>query len=354
VTPPAPPNAPPETSLLAPSELPVILLGRLRLLIALPLILFAIGLAKITLGAPRYRADSRVRASSSDGGAGRLANIAAQFGFALPTGGGGDPVKLYVEMLGSQQILRQALTSPYAVPRVVGSADSVRGTLLDILDITGADSVERLKEGVQRLRNLMEITTNEAAAVIRLRVTTEWPLLSEAVNRRILEVVNEAMSNVRRMQAGGERQFVEGRMVSAQNELLEAEAVVQRFRERNRQYANSPELTTELERLQRRVLLRQQVFSALAQAYEQARIDEVRNTPVLVILDPPEMTATKVGRKRDAIMWFIVGAVLAVFIAVGQEALHRQRLRNPQWWSTLAASLRAGIRSLAFRRQAPS
>src|SRR4051812_31224782 len=93
-----------QTSLIAPRELPLVLLAHLRLVILLPLLLFAVGLAKIVYGPPKYVAESRVRPGSSDGGMSRFAGLAAQFGVALPGGSAGDPMKLYAELLTSQRV----------------------------------------------------------------------------------------------------------------------------------------------------------------------------------------------------------------------------------------------------------
>jgi hypothetical protein len=75
----------------------------------------------------------------------------------------------------------------------------------------------------------------------------------------------------------------------------------------------------------------------------------VRNTPVLAILDPPELTATKLGRKRDALIWFAVGLVLAVGIVVEREAMRRKRAQDPAYWVAVRATLRDGVRALLFR-----
>ena len=67
-------------------------------------------------------------------------------------------------------------------------------------------------------------------------------------------------------------------------------------------------LTLDYARLQRRVELGQQVYSTLALSYEQARIDEVRNTPLLILIDRPEGSARRYGsRAKDAIIWFLIG-----------------------------------------------
>src|SRR3712207_7894583 len=50
--------------------------------------------------------------------------------------------------------------------------------------------------------------------------------------------------------------------------------------QRNRDYRNSPELTFQQERLSREVSRVQQLYGRLSEAYEQAKIEEVRDTPV--------------------------------------------------------------------------
>ena len=42
------------------------------------------------------------------------------------------------------------------------------------------------------------------------------------------------------------------------------------------------------DRLERQVSVRQELVTAMAQAYEQARVDEVRNAPVITVIDQPE------------------------------------------------------------------
>src|SRR5439155_7289608 len=39
------------------------------------------------------------------------------------------------------------------------------------------------------------------------------------------------------------------------------------------------------------VALRQQIFTALSEAFEQARIEEVRDTPILTVVDAPSVPA---------------------------------------------------------------
>src|SRR5690606_31231281 len=108
--------------------------------------------------------------------------------------------------------------------------------------------------------------------------TTPWPELSELLNRELLNLVGEYNMQRRQSNAAAERSFVEARLEESRHELVGAESDLKSFMEQNRRFDEAPQLRLEAARLQRRVDLRQQVYASLAQAYEQARIEEVRNT----------------------------------------------------------------------------
>jgi hypothetical protein len=68
------------------------------------------------------------------------------------------------------------------------------------------------------------------------------------------------------------------------------------------------------------------VALALAQSYEQARIDEVRDTPVITVVDRPEFSIRRArSRLLDAIVWALVGGLFAFGLALGVEYLSRER-----------------------------
>src|SRR2546428_650042 len=98
-----------------------------------------------------------------------------------------------------------------------------------------------------------------------------------------LALVNTFNLERRQSRAAQEKRFVETRRTEARDELQVAEDRLKSFLERNRDYRNSPQLVFDQERLAREVALRQQLLTSLSQAYEQARIDEVRDTPVITV-----------------------------------------------------------------------
>ena len=178
--------------------------------------------------------------------------------------------------------------------------------------------------------------------------------LAEQVNRRLLDLVNAFNMEKRRTSASAERQFVEETMQNAQRELEAAERSLERFRMANARFENSPHLMTQDARLQRAVMMRQEVYLTLVQAYEQARIDEVRNTPVITIVDNPEGSSRKTssGLLQAGLIGAFWGLFLAMILAGVREALAYQRREHPEEFDQLMVDFLRRRRRTAVEHRA--
>jgi uncharacterized protein involved in exopolysaccharide biosynthesis len=82
----------------------------------------------------------------------------------------------------------------------------------------------------------------------------------------------------------------------------------------------------------------------LAQAYEQARIEEVRNTPVITVINDPELYAT---RARSPVMMgflaFIVGLMLASGITLGLDYIAQELNRDSAGYRRLENARRGTL-----------
>ena len=107
----------------------------------------------------------------------------------------------------------------------------------------------------------------------------------------MLDLLDSFNLETRQPQAASERRFVEERLGQAKDELLDAEDRLLTFLNQNREFQNSSQLSFEHDRLLREVRLRQDVVTSLTESHEQARIEEVRNTPVITIVQAPELPA---------------------------------------------------------------
>jgi uncharacterized protein involved in exopolysaccharide biosynthesis len=224
--------------------------------------------------------------SSSENSLLRLSGLAAQFGITVPTQDAGSSPAFYADLLRSREILREVVLAPY-VPSV--GRDSTRGTLVELYRIKEDSPAARRDAAVRKLRDHISVKINHETGVVTLQATTAWPSLSQQVAARMVELVSQFNMRTRQTRAGAERRFIEGRLGEAKDSLSQAEDRLQAFLQRNRDFRSAPQLAFEHERLERQVAMQQQVFTSLAQGYEQARIDEVRNTPVITIIEPPDL-----------------------------------------------------------------
>ena len=126
-----------------------------------------------------YTVTASFTPQSNDKGLGRLAGIAAQFGFAnLPTGSGPTP-EFYADVMTSRQLLRSVVETPLAVGR-----DSARkSTLTDLLEVPGEGAIRR-ERAVDRLRESVGVVTSTKTGLVEVNVRMPSPQLAQQVTVR--------------------------------------------------------------------------------------------------------------------------------------------------------------------------
>jgi uncharacterized protein involved in exopolysaccharide biosynthesis len=155
------------------------------------------------------------------------------------------------------------------------------------------------------------------AGVVRLRTIADSPGLAVAMAERLVGLAAEYNQERRQSRARAERVFVEARLEETQVSLDVAEESLEQFRRANRQ-TDDPLLVLTQERLLRRVRQHEQTYLQLSEALEQARINEVRDTPVFSILESAPNTVRPVGGLvRDVVAWAVIGIAFGILIALG-------------------------------------
>jgi uncharacterized protein involved in exopolysaccharide biosynthesis len=167
---------------------------------------------------------------------------------------------------------------------------------------------------------LLRVSVNAGTGVVDVEVSLESAQLAKAIVDRLLTQTQEFNVQSRQSRARDERKFIEDRLAEAGARLREEEDRLGGFLQRNRDFRNAPQLQFEYDRLQRAVGLRQDVLTTLARSLEQARIEEVRSTPVLTIVAAPAVNALPDSRRLalKAFLSLIVGLGLGLLIAGGE------------------------------------
>lgn len=302
------------------------------IVMGVPLVLVALVAVTSLLQPPQFTARSAFVPQGGSEDVGRLSMLADQFGFDIgTTSQPATSPEFYAELLHSGEILEPAVVQTYRTTRMVdGDTTFVVGNLVERLDVRGETQEERVFRAVEELQERVHVETDLSAGIVSVSVTGPGPELSAAVNQRILEELNAYNLERRQSQAAAERRFVEERLEDAQEELLLAEEKLENFLESTRRFGESPRLRFERDRLQRQVDMRQQLYASLNQSYQQARIAEVRYTPLITIVERPRAPVEPDPRHlpiRIALA-LVVGLVAGMGAAYAVDYARGARLRE--------------------------
>jgi uncharacterized protein involved in exopolysaccharide biosynthesis len=254
-----------------------------------------------------------------------LAGIAGQLGLGSSSASSVSP-DFFVKLAHSDEVLRSTLLMRFTDP----DSTSAKRPLLQLLDVKGRTTEEQTQRGVRVLRKRIDASSDKSTGIVTIQVKLHSAELAAAVARYMVQLLNRFNLESRQSQSREQRRFSGERLAVAEQELRTAERAELAFLQRNRQYLDSPLLAFEYNRLNRQVQLRQEVYQTLTKAYEEARIAEVRDTPVLTVIDSAIAPVRPSGPRRvlGTIVALIAGGVFGVVLAYVAGALARAR-RSP-------------------------
>ncbi|HET7553133.1 MAG TPA: hypothetical protein VFK04_17705 [Gemmatimonadaceae bacterium] len=236
-----------------------------------------------------------------------------------------------------------------------GRADSVRlldrlvrpGLLAHLISPT-RDSAHMEFAALRELRSRVAADISERTGLVTVVVTLRDPVLAAAVANRLVDRVDEFNAHTNQTRAGATRVFLEGRTQETGRALRQAESDLAKFHSTNRDFRSSPTLALEESRLQRQVEIHQQVYLSLVEKLESARIDEVKDTPVLTRVEratPP----VKKSFPRFSIFGLsgaFLGLLLVLGTSFGLAYVEWYRNEDPEGYDRLADSARQARTSI--------
>lgn len=323
-------------------EVLAILLRRRGTIVVTTFVVTFLAVLLSILGTDTYTTQAAFRPQGSDVSGSQLMALASQFGVSTPTGGEDASPAFYAELLTSRHILTALVERTFSVPDV---GDVLLKDLLEIEEDTEPLRDQAVLDWL--VEEALSVATVVETGTVTLSVTTEWPGVSVTIAEDLLEAVSRFNLDTRASQAAAERVFTEGRVDLAEKELVASEDSLRLFLEANRQFENSPMLTFQFDRLSRTVMLRQSVLTTLVQSYEQARISEVRDTPVITVLQTPY---TPPGPDDSSLILriligIVLGGMMGVVLAFVLEAVRRPSDGDParedfqESWASMMRSI---------------
>lgn len=282
-----------------------------------------IAFAAVAMRPALFRAVASFSPQGADATKSNLASLAGQFGVAIPASGQAQSPEYYARVLKSRTLLLSVVRDTFAVAELGGR----RMPLPDLFELAAGDSSLREDLALEQLTKMISTSVSKPTGIVEVAVQSKWRSVSLAIVSALVARLNEFNQKSRQTQAGAERRFVEGRMVAADSELRVVEDQLRQFVRSNRQVSNSPDLTLERDRLDRIVSQRQQVYTTLSQSFEEARIREVRDTPVITLVESPTVPARSEprGRTKVLLLGIMLGGFIGGVLVLASSTLERRR-----------------------------
>lgn len=286
------------------------------------------------LAQPYYRSTTKIVYQSSAKSTGSLASLAALAGVSM--GSGGDDASAYLgDIVRSTDLMKTVLDHKWRVSEAL--PDTLTPITLEALweiesDTTAPNWQARRRAGLlKRLSDggYISFAQDKKSGVIALTTEFEDPRLAYDVNVFVYQELNNILVNKMSFKASANRKFIEGRLGEVREDLRRSENNLRIYRDRNRLRID-PGDVLEDGRLQRDVLINQEVMIQLQKQFEMAKIEEAKDLPVLDIIDSPQMPVekSKPQRRKIALVGLVAGLFLGVLAALGYD-LWLERRRKP-------------------------
>jgi len=269
---------------------------------------------------PTYVSKATFMPSGSSDNKSQMMGLASQFGIAMPMGDS-NPKWSYEEVIKSRTMAKSLLVHRFDTEEF--------GPQKELLQIVtygnerpeyGIDTL--LIEGIESVAEMIKVT--KTSSLFELEISASEPQLVADVAHAVMEELDKHQREYNARKTTETRQFIEERLSETESELEKTEELLKLFRERNRSIFESPQLQLEQERLARDVAVHTAIFTALKEQLETAKIEEVKESDYVVMLDSPEVPLypEKPKKKLMVILAAFVGFGLSIIISIAREFLN--------------------------------
>ena len=244
-----------------------------------------------------------------------LSNLASLAG--VNVGGEVSLSKLYPTIVTSEAVLKNVIYQKYRTMSFPDSAD-----LLKIWDIDDKDPQLAYEAMLNSLRGGLEVSLDNKTNVLSISLLTKEPQLSADIVNKITSELDVFVQTKRTTSASEQRKWIEGRLKEVKGDLEKSENALKDFRENNRKVSDSPQLLLEQERFIREVQINSTLYTELKRQYELAKIEEIKNIPIVNIMDAGRPAAKKEKPQRSIIV--LASFFLSFIIAFGYVFVDHQ------------------------------
>jgi len=175
---------------------------------------------------------------------------------------------------------------------------------------TETDSIVVVEKAIKKFNKHIQVSEDRISGLIKITTTFQDPYISASIANFIGNQVEFYIQKENSAQSTKEKLFISDRLLIVKKELEKTELELKDFKERNRGYDDSPELFMIYSQLFREVEAKKEVYLTLQKQLELARIEEVKQSPILHILDHAVPPIRKSSPNRG--LFIIISAFLGL------------------------------------------
>lgn len=210
------------------------------------------------------------------------------------------PTEIYQILISSETVLQNVIYTKYLTKEFPDSVNLIEYFKIDEKDDNPA--IQKRKNFLVLYENLTKgrISTDvdRMTKILNITVTMPEAELSADVSNKLAQSLDLYIRTQRKSYATEQSFYLEKRTKQVKDSLTAAENNLKTFREQNRIVVQSPNLLLEQGRLMRNVEILQTVFIELTKQLEIAKIDQVKDAPVLNVKEYAKNPVKKAGPKR--------------------------------------------------------
>ena len=183
---------------------------------------------------------------------------------------------------------------------------------------------------VEKFLSMIAYSEDLGIGISTVTVSASEPQFAFELNAALIEELDAHQRQYNKTKTSETRQFIEERIVDTEKELQAAEEDLKDFRDRNRRIENSASLLLEQQRISREVAVLTSVFTTLKQQLETTKIEEVKDSEYVIVLDPPEVPIHRSNpkKRKSVILAGIIGLGLGIIISFMKEFIENSDRHN--------------------------
>ena len=309
------------------SDLLLTIAFEIKLVLLFPFLFCMVTIFYVTfISKPEYSSTSKIISSSNSGGVSQAAGLAAQFGINIGSNQNNQKW-MYPEVIKSKIIARSLLKKKFKT-NFLGPNKDLFQILTFNLDHSKYSSEMLQIIASQKLIKMINVSENVKTGINTVTINAAEPQFAKEINSALLISLDKYQKDYNKSKTSEARQFIEERIAETEKSLKTAEEELKNFRERNRRIENSPSLQLEQERLGREVTVLIGVYTTLKQQLETTKIEEVKDSDYIIVLDPPEIPLIRSKPKKKVAV--ILSVFLGLFIGILSAFLKEFYVKSDQ------------------------